>query len=119
MRFWIKSTPPLIVRKGYANSMTDIMEWIENLIKDTKKQYSKNKKKFPPKKDFDFLKKCFVLLSVDTDKYPETFETLGVTDSSKEQKKRIHTKFSNLCKEWNRLKNLPKKKLGRRKKNAI
>ncbi len=119
MRFWIKSAPPLIVRKGYADSMTEIMEWIENVIKDTKKEYSKSKKKFPPKEHFDIFKKCFVLLKVDTDKHPDTFETLGVTPSSKEHKKRIHKKFSNLCKEWNRIANFPKKKLGRRKKIAI
>ncbi len=48
MRFWIKSAPPLIVRKGYADSMTEIMEWIENLIKDTKKEYSKNMARWNP-----------------------------------------------------------------------
>ncbi len=117
MKLWIKSTPPLIIRKTYADSMTELMEWIEELIKDTKKEYAEREQEFPPRKDFDIFKKCFVLISVDTDKFPHTFEALGMDPPSKSRVKRAKTRFSNLWKEWDKAAPKPKKKVGRKKKN--
>lgn len=117
MRFWIKSTPPLIIRKTYANTMLELMEWMEELIKDTKEEYKKKEEEFPPKEDFDIFKKCFVLIRVNTDKFPHTFEALGVDTPSEEQSKRAREKFSNLWGEWDKVAGKPKKKLGRRKKS--
>lgn len=117
MRFWIKSIPPLLVRKTYAESMTELMEWIEELLADTRKEYKKREEKFPPKEDFDVFKKCFILLSVDTNKFPHTFEALTVDPPSKAQAKRAKEKFSTLWDEWDKVAAKPKKKLGRRKKS--
>ena len=117
MRFWIKSIHPLIVRKTYANSMVELMEWMEELISDTKKEYKKKEKKFPPKKDFDIFKKCFVLLSVDTSKFPHTLEALTIDPPSEAQAERAKEKFSALWDEWDKVAAKPKKKLGRRKKD--
>lgn len=117
MRFWIKSTPPLIIRKTYANTMLELMEWMDELIRDTKKEYRKNKEKFPPKEEFDIFKNCFILISVNTDKFPYTFEALGVDAPSEEQAQRAKEKFSHIWKEWDQVAGKPKKKLGRRKKS--
>ncbi len=117
MKYWIKSTPPLIIRKAYADSMTELMEWIEELIRDTKREYEVRKEKFPPKKDFDIFKKCFVLISVDTDKFPHTFEALGVDVPSKAKVHRARRRFSSLWKEWSKVAGKPKMKSGRKNKS--
>ena len=71
MEYWIRSTPPLVIRKAYLATTQEVIEWMNHVISISEEMHAERKETFPAKKDMDIFKECFVLLKVDTRACPE------------------------------------------------
>lgn len=116
MAYWIKSIPPLLVKKSMLSDLTHVFDWIEKVINLTKEFYKLNDKKFTYDKDFDLLSQGFVLIKLDPSKHPVVKKMFFEDEASHQYKISLEEKYPLLNNEFKRsIKILPKKR-GRRKK---
>jgi len=117
MKYWIKSCPPLLIYKTYLENMDEVLEWMDGVIYQTKKDCEKKGKQFSVKKYFDIFKKCFILLKVDLEENPNIKKFLTTSKQPRLNQDKIMTrKFPSLMEEWGKVDPRFKKQKGRKKK---
>ncbi len=116
MKYWLKSCPPLVIRKTFVDSIPEMLEWMDKVIEQTKKDFKEIGEVFPPNAEFNIFERCFVLLKIG-DKHESFVKKILSSDSSSVIKlKTMNENCPTLSAEWEKAEAIPKKKKGRKKK---
>lgn len=66
MEYWIRSLPPLMSRKCYLNTVQEVMEWIDYVLRISNNRPPTHDKIYYPKGKPDIFRECFVFLKLDS-----------------------------------------------------
>ena len=115
MKYWIKSCPPLVIRKAYVDNIPEMLEWMDRVIVQTKKDFEDIDAPFPPHEELDIFKTCFVLLKVDPKRTPMIKEILKSGSPSSVTMRTLKEKFPNLNEELEKSAQIPQRKRDRKR----
>ncbi len=86
MEYWVRSCPPLAVRKVYLKNFEQVLEWMEYVLAQTQKIYEEKGEIFVIEEEKDLFKKCFVLVEIDLERNPAAKKIFCEDSESKKWK---------------------------------
>ncbi len=116
MKYWLKSCPPLVIRKTFVDSIPEMLEWMDKVIQQTKKDLKEIGEVFPPNEEFNIFERCFVLLKIGNQHESFVKKILSSDSPSVIKLKTMKENFPILSEEWEKAEAIPKKQKGRKKK---
>lgn len=112
MVYWVRSVPPLVIRKAFLESTTEVMEWMDYVIKLSKEKCDEEDKPFPPKEGVDIFKDGFLLINISRDNEGHMKKIFRMDIDSAEWLESRRRDIPNLKKIWKKIRKSRTMKLG-------